>query len=271
MKGSDISGTISVLVDDEVWTATNDLASAGSEDKVFAVDSAGTVTFGDGKHGRQPDPGAQVTVSWRQGGGEEGNTQLTLSTSWPPPNARYQISASSNEIRFNPVFGCLERSFGEKRVRYFAGQFLSAEDFQTEQQYFREKLRRHNKFLHGQGVVTGLEVTVSNNSTPPCVIVSPGYAISPEGEELILTQAAQLEIDVQRSPQYVTLQYAQCETDPVATAGSDATPSRIEDRVLVCLIPEEETSGALTLGRVVIGDSGWAIDRMFQIPFTRCR
>jgi hypothetical protein len=148
---------------------------------------------------------------------------------------------------------------------------LSPEDFQTEQQYFREKLRRHNKFLHGQGVVTGLGLTVSQDSTPAYVIVSPGYAISPEGEELILTQALQLKIDVRHSPQYVTLQYADCETDPVVTPGSDSTPSRIEDRVLLRLLPEKETSGALAIGRIVMDDSGWAVDLTFQIPITRFR
>ena len=45
-----------------------------------------------------------------------------------------------------------------KRLNYFYGQLLGARDFQTEQEYFREKLRLHNRCLHGYGVVCGLEV-----------------------------------------------------------------------------------------------------------------
>lgn len=44
------------------------------------------------------------------------------------------------------------------RLKYFYGQMLGQHDFQTEQDYFRNKLRLHNRCLHGYGVVCGLEV-----------------------------------------------------------------------------------------------------------------
>lgn len=44
------------------------------------------------------------------------------------------------------------------RLKYFYGQMLGQHDFQTEQDYFREKLRLHNRCLHGYGTVCGLEV-----------------------------------------------------------------------------------------------------------------
>jgi len=44
------------------------------------------------------------------------------------------------------------------RLKYFYGQMLSAGDFQTEQDFFREKLKLHNRCLHGYGVVCGLRV-----------------------------------------------------------------------------------------------------------------
>jgi hypothetical protein len=43
-------------------------------------------------------------------------------------------------------------------LAYFHGQLLSAADMRTEQSYFREKLKLHNRCLHGYGVVCGLEV-----------------------------------------------------------------------------------------------------------------
>ena len=45
-----------------------------------------------------------------------------------------------------------------KRLNYFYGQMLGVPDFQTEQHYFREKLKLHNRCLHGYGVVCGLRV-----------------------------------------------------------------------------------------------------------------
>jgi hypothetical protein len=44
------------------------------------------------------------------------------------------------------------------RLTYFYGQMLHARDLQIEQAYFREKLKLHNRCLHGWGVVCGLDV-----------------------------------------------------------------------------------------------------------------
>ena len=45
-----------------------------------------------------------------------------------------------------------------QRLKYFYGQMLGVQDFQTEQDYFRDKLKLHNRCLHGYGVVCGLLV-----------------------------------------------------------------------------------------------------------------
>ena len=45
-----------------------------------------------------------------------------------------------------------------ERVRYFARQLLTADDLTQEQEYLRGRMRRHNLFLHGWGVVCGAEV-----------------------------------------------------------------------------------------------------------------
>ena len=45
------------------------------------------------------------------------------------------------------------------RNRYYTGKLLSAADFEQEQQYLRAKHRRHNRLLHGVGIVSGLDVT----------------------------------------------------------------------------------------------------------------
>ncbi|WP_419694223.1 hypothetical protein ACN2CC_26455 [Mesorhizobium muleiense] len=52
-----------------------------------------------------------------------------------------------------------------ERLNYFYGQMLGAADFRAEQSYFREKLKLHNRCLHGYGVVCGLEVTAVPEET----------------------------------------------------------------------------------------------------------
>ena len=53
------------------------------------------------------------------------------------------------------------------RLCYFYGQLLGAKDFKTEQAYFREKSKLHNRCLHGYGVVCGLEVKSKGPAGPP--------------------------------------------------------------------------------------------------------
>jgi hypothetical protein len=57
------------------------------------------------------------------------------------------------------------------RLSYFYGQMLHARDLQAEQAYFREKLKLHNRCLHGWGVVCGLQVTPPPVD-PDCVPVT---------------------------------------------------------------------------------------------------
>jgi len=53
------------------------------------------------------------------------------------------------------------------RLRYFHGQMLGANDFQNEQDYFREKLKLLNRCLQGYGTVCGLKV-VAVTDDPDC-------------------------------------------------------------------------------------------------------
>lgn len=68
------------------------------------------------------------------------------------------------------------------RLRYFYGQMLAAQDLQTEQDYFREKLKLHNRCLHGYGTVCGLKVVAvksDHDHEPPAH--KPDYQQPPAG------------------------------------------------------------------------------------------
>jgi hypothetical protein len=70
-----------------------------------------------------------------------------------------------------------------ERLNYFPRQLITADDMRLEQEYFLEKLRRHNRFLHGWGVVCGLEVCIIEKLN---ISISPGYALDPYGNEIYL-------------------------------------------------------------------------------------
>jgi hypothetical protein len=75
-----------------------------------------------------------------------------------------------------------------ERVNYFPRQLLTVDDMETERDYFLQKLRRHNRFLHGFGVVCGLAVTPSPTEELPWrVQVAEGYALDPQGNEIYVS------------------------------------------------------------------------------------
>jgi hypothetical protein len=74
-----------------------------------------------------------------------------------------------------------------ERVRYFPRQLLGADDLNAEQRYFREKQRRHNRFLHGWGVVCGCSVRPAPTKEKPYqVLICPGYVMTPGGDEIAI-------------------------------------------------------------------------------------
>lgn len=266
-RARDDLGFFTVLVDGERWTETTSLAESGGEDKVFMLDSCGTIVFGDGKHGRQPPVGAAVKVSYAQGGGESGNVQVSLSAFWPPPVSSYVLAIKDNQsISIRGVGQKAEHFSGEKRVRYFSGQKLSANDFRDEQQYLLQKRYRHNQVLHGVGIVAGLEISISESTNSTSLVIDPGFALDCAGRELNLTAQVALEVTDTHTPQYVIVEYTERETDWVPSPGENTStmPSRIEDGLVVRLDIEQDICDGVAIGRIVFGPTGWDVDRGFQ-------
>lgn len=77
-----------------------------------------------------------------------------------------------------------------ERPRYYARQLITSDDLTLEQDYFRSKLRLHNRILHGWGVVCGAQVCMvpkpdgSGEFEPWQVYVKPGYILGPCGDEI---------------------------------------------------------------------------------------
>lgn len=130
-------------------------------------------------------------------------------------------------------------SAGLERTRFFPRQLITPDDLTQDQRYFREKARRHNRMLHGWGVVCGLYVRQGKD---PCeVIVEPGYALGPYGDEIVVEQDITVDLchedpegnavspcgesdiwcsDVRSErtpgePLYLAIRYAECHARPV--------------------------------------------------------
>jgi hypothetical protein len=75
-----------------------------------------------------------------------------------------------------------QKTTTNERPRYYARQLVTPDDMTLEQDYFRAKMRRHNRFLHGWGVVCGARVVQSTQAW--MVIVKSGYILGPWGDEI---------------------------------------------------------------------------------------
>src|ERR1700693_691606 len=78
--------------------------------------------------------------------------------------------------------------------RYYPRQLITPDDLTLEQNYFRDRMRRHNRLLHGWGVVCGaLVCPVTTKDTNGAISIAPwqvqvqqGYILGPYGDEIIL-------------------------------------------------------------------------------------
>lgn len=112
-----------------------------------------------------------------------------------PPITRPSELGVQPRARHEPDCDC-PACFGLRtleRPRFFAGQLITEADLTSAQEYVRAKSQLHNRYLHGPGVVCGLEVVCH----PECkgwVIVRPGYAIDPCGEDVVVPCPHELDV-----------------------------------------------------------------------------
>ncbi len=136
---------------------------------------------------------------------------------------------------------------GLLRPRYVERQQLTAADLNLGQNYLRERLRRHNRALHGWGVVCGATVSGSEGS-PWQVQVAPGYGLTPQGDEVVIPADAP-PFDIQAG-----VEACLGAPDPCAEPGAGAEP------VLTCvnfmeMEPDTEGPNPVTFQGAVF--TGW--------------
>lgn len=126
------------------------------------------------------------------------------------------------------------------RLRFFPRQLITADDLNQEQRYHREKLREHNRFLHGWGVVCGCDVQLAGGAaaTTSSVVICPGYVLTPQGDAVWIRAQATFDVatcwvtsgdpcalarpcppltmrSIENNTLYLAVRYAECTTQPV--------------------------------------------------------
>jgi len=149
-----------------------------------------------------------------------------------------------------------------QRTNFFAGRLLTAQDLIAEQEYHREKQRRHNLHCHGYGVVDGLKISIARGRSRSSIVVGPGVAIAPTGDELHLCAAVTVRLPVASVALQVEIRFAERFTGSIPEV--ILQPLGVDKRS-----PAASDSKALPLARVVLRRGDWRLDRSFKVPRSR--
>jgi len=165
-----------------------------------------------------------------------------------------------------------------RRLNYFTGRLLTADDFQLEQSYHIEHRKLHNRMIHGWGVVSGLDVSTSGSD----VHVSPGLALDCEGNEVLVHSEIVSPIGQQTSTSlFVALAYTEKLINPSPIAGDFNDVEEGADLQLLTTNSNEchrHSRGrwlscgkkhAVTIARLRKTAMGWRVDRRYRPPIVK--
>ncbi|HET9805004.1 MAG TPA: hypothetical protein VFP96_17320 [Candidatus Acidoferrum sp.] len=172
-----------------------------------------------------------------------------------------QIVAKLNAMRPGT---CLNPAL--ERPRYFYGKLLTASDFQDEQTYARNMMKRHNRCVIGTGVVSGLLVSLdpaSPSKDKPAIVVTPGSAIAPDGQLLCICEPLRCLLTAHGSTGYVVLRYCERAIDPVPALSGATEYARIEEGLAVAF-EEQLPEGGIAIARLKRTAGRWTVDRKFR-------
>jgi len=169
-----------------------------------------------------------------------------------------------------------------RRPRFFSGKLVTPENLELQQQYFREKLKRHNRSLHGFGIVSGLKVTVNSGQ----IVVEPGLALDCEGNELAIETAQSIvpPANVDWHTAFVSVCFVEEGAGTIPTAGAEGASNitaTIIESFRLAVAQENSNRGhrhlrarwlaceqphALTIAKLKQSSQGWRVDRGYRPP-----
>jgi hypothetical protein len=137
--------------------------------------------------------------------------------------------------------------FQFKRVNPFQGLVLDADTWKDEQDYHRSQQKLHTLAFHGIGIVEGLEVRASQPSALSLTI-SPGMAIDPEGNVIIVSQAQCYNlVSKDKGQTYLLIQYREI---PTASASEGEPATRILEAYRISEVTHLPAEPYLELARI---------------------
>ena len=121
--------------------------------------------------------------------------------------------------------------FPFERNRYFYGKLLTVRDFEIEQRYNRSKSQLLNRLRFGAGVVCGLGVAASDDTT---LVIESGMALDYQGRMIVLEEPMVRKLQMLegqeellgKSTGYLCLTYDETDIEPVNAVGADTGESR---------------------------------------------
>jgi hypothetical protein len=169
-----------------------------------------------------------------------------------------------------------------ERAPFFHGTVLTPEDLELTQQYFREKFKRHNRSLHGFGIVSGLNVSVKAGQ----VVVEPGLALDCEGNEINIEHAQSIIVpsDADRRAAFVNVRFVDACADRTANAEAEESSERagyLAESFELGVAPENSNRGhrhlrarwlacgqphTLTIAKLKHSSQGWRVERGYRAP-----
>ena len=152
------------------------------------------------------------------------------------------------------------------RLQPFEGLCLTAPDLRDEQLYHRQSLMRHALFLHGYGVVQGLQVELEQKKKQYVAIIKAGYAITKEGQGVQLMHDVAVPLEVPKTDgEYMLWLFHVEHADSESSRSVYDTSERRESRIVESAAPrlhsvEEDHADASALCRINV-----RLGRMVQV------
>ncbi len=156
-----------------------------------------------------------------------------------------------------------------KRHNYASGMVLGVEDFQQEFAYLRNRMKFLCQMLIGRGTVSGLQV--SSDEEGESILVNAGVAIDSQGNEIFLTSDVRCPLPSEGDTAYLTLYWAERDTDFVPLPGSKVdgqhtVASSVEEYAILKYEADcnERDDSRIVLARLKKRGDQWKIDKQFQ-------
>ncbi|NOY27726.1 MAG: hypothetical protein GXP62_17830 [Oligoflexia bacterium] len=152
------------------------------------------------------------------------------------------------------------------RIAPFEGLTLTASDLLDEQVYHRSGLHRHNLYLHGHGIVQGLQVELEQRKKRYVALIQAGFGVTRTGQQVLLPEAVGVPLEVPKKDGEYMLWIFHVESAderhlrPVFDT-SETRPARIRESVAPRMHPvDEEQADAVALCRINV-----RLGRMVQV------